>query len=666
MMNQNPDFTVIQSDFEAQRWKRAEAGCLSVLRQSPKDLPTLQLLAKIQSAQGDYRGAIATIEKAISVSPNNADLYRQCGDMHFNSRQFKSAIGWYRKADSKLPNNPQIKNNLAVALRDSGSIEEAIAIFESIISANPDHSLPHRNLGDVLRMQGEFDRAIDKYKAAAKLDPKDAATQNSIGITFSMVGKVDEAILHFQLAVDINQTFPEAENNLANALLTARRYEDAIRHATTAIRLRPHFPNAHLTLGNIYKLQGNNKQAISEYKKAAELDPGNAILHQSIGSAMTDAGHFPEAITHLEKALQLKPNFFVVYQNLVALAVQEKYDFSDYQIKRIIDLSSERGLPSADVSRLNFTLGSLLEKKGDYDAAMSCFQKANMSQEKTATSRGLPFDGHAHADFIDNIIHSFNAALMGSDLSSGHPTQRPIFVVGMPRSGTTLVEQIIASHPLAAGVGELPDVAYLADELSKKHQAEYPSCIEQAEAEQLFKLANQYDIRISELCPDAERIADKMPDNFLRLGLIALLFPNAHIIHCKRNPLDICLSCYKSDFGGVRWAGSLKNISQYFIQYHRLMEHWHQVLPLQIHDIFYEDLVTQHEVTAEKLIAACGLNWHDLCLDFYKGDGTVRTLSRVQVRQPIYDSSIGSWKHYEEHLRPLRENLHKELGTEFS
>jgi hypothetical protein len=255
---------------------------------------------------------------------------------------------------------------------------------------------------------------------------------------------------------------------------------------------------------------------------------------------------------------------------------------------------------------------------------------------------------------------------MAGGLSANHPTQRPVFVVGMPRSGTTLVEQIIASHPQAAGVGELPDVAHLTDALSVMLQKDYPICIDQARTEQLFDLACQYENRISQLTADSSRVVDKMPDNFLHLGFIALLFPNAHIIHCKRHPLDICLSCYKSDFGGVRWAGKLENIGRYFSQYHRLMEHWHRVLPLQIHEVVYEDLVTNHKATAEKLIAACGLEWNDSCLDFYKGDRVVRTLSRVQVRQPIYHSSIERWRCYEKYLGSLRMTLQKELGTEIS
>ncbi len=664
MMTQRPDLSVIQANFFAKKWDLAESGCLQALQEFPEHLPALELLATIQSARGDAPAAIATIEKAMSVSPNNPVLCRQCGDIYFNSRQLKKAIRWYRTADSIRPNNPQIKNNLAVALRDSGSLKESIDILEGIICAHPDHSLPHRNLGDALRLQGKLDLAIDKYKQAAKLDPKDAATENSLGITFSMMGNIDDGILHFQRAVDINRYFPEAENNLANALSRLRRYDEAATHANNAIRLRPNFANAHLTLGNIYKLKGNNGLAISEYKKATEADPKNALLHQSLGSALTDAGQFTEAITHLEKSLHLDPKLFVVYQNLVALAAQDKYDFSEAQIKQIMDLSVEKRLPIADTARLNFTLGSLLEKKGDYDAAMGCFQKANTAQEQVLVAKGATFNAQAHANTIDELLHSFDAALMRSGLSSDHPTQKPVFVVGMPRSGTTLVEQIIASHPHAAGAGELPDVRYLTESLAKMCSIQYPSCIRQADAKNLFRLASQYDNRISELCPNAERIADKMPDNFLRLGFIALLFPHAHIIHCKRNPLDICLSCYKSDFGGVQWAGSLENISAYFVQYHRLMEHWHQVLPLEIHDVLYDDLITNHKITAKALIKSCGLTWDDSCLNFHKTNGVVRTLSRVQVRQPIYDSSIERWKDYEKFLGPLQEILRKELDTD--
>lgn len=665
-MNDKPDLSDIQADFLARRWSRAESGCLRILEQSPTHVPTLELLAKVQAARGDFACAIETIEKAITVSPNGPDLYRQCGDLYFSARQLEKAIQNYRKADSLLPNNPHIKNNLAVAVRDAGSLEEAVAILESIIRDNPDHALPRRNLGDTLRIQGNVSLAIDKYHEAVELNPTDFATYNSLGITFSLVGNIDEAISYFQRAVKINPTFPEAENNLANALSSARRYDEAAEHACNAIRLRPHFSNAHLTLGNIYKLQGKNERAISEYRLAAKADPANALVQQGLGSALTDAGEFAEAITHLEKALELNPTLFVVYQNLMALAVQDQYKFSDQQLDQIRKLIDGDQLKPNDAARLNFAMGSLLDKQTDYDGAMRHFEMANNAQKQLLASSGQQFCSQEHAALIDAIIQTFDAPLLKSTQNSGFESERPVFIVGMPRSGTTLVEQIIASHPKAQGVGERADIAQRSEALASMVELPYPVCARRATQKQLSTLASQYEQCVSELADDASRIVDKMPDNFLYLGLIAMLFPKAHIIHCRRNPFDVCLSCYRSDFGGVKWAWALEDIGRYFVQYHRLMTHWNEVLPLTIHDVVYEDLIAHHKPETERLLAACGLQWNDACLDFYKGNRSVQTLSRVQVRQPIYSSSIDRWRHYEKFLEPLRTTLQKKLGADFS
>ena len=662
-MNEIPDLSKAREDFVAQRWDQAESICRRVLSQDHDHLPALELLARIQSARGEFSDAIKTLEQAIHISPNTPDLYRYCGDLHFNARNLQLAIHHYRQADSLFPNDPEIQNNLGVALRDSGSLDEATMIFERIINANPNRALPYRNLGDVLRMRGNLDLAFEKYQAAEKIEPRNAATQNSLGIISSMRGKTDHAISYFRRAVEINPSFPEAENNLANALSSTRRFQEALVHAQNAVRLRPRFANAHLTLGNIYKLQGKNDLAILEYRRAAEADPANALVHQGLGSALTDAGHFTEAIAHLEKALQINPNLFVIYQNLMALAVEDQYKFSDQQLDRIQNLIASNQLPSADVARLHFAIGSLLDKREDYERAAHHFQFANEMQKKHHVSE-KQFKSEDHIFRVNKIIECFDRSILQST-SSGLASDRPVFIVGMPRSGTTLVEQIIASHPEAEGLGERSEVAQISETMASMIGLPYPKCVHKVSSHQLATLAEQYEKHVCELAGDTLRTVDKMPDNFLYLGLIAMLFPKAHVIHCRRNPLDICLSCYRSDFGGVRWAWTLDDIGHYFVQYHRLMAHWKENLPLHIHDVKYEDLISDHQREAEKLIAACGLPWNDACLEFYKGNRMVQTLSRVQVRQPIYRSSMDRWRNYENFLRPLHEMLQEKLGADF-
>ncbi len=643
----------------AGRLGEAQAICERLLEGDPRDTDSLSLLGTIQCEQGDFSQAATTIGRAIRVRPDNALLHCQLGDIHFLAGEMDRSIECYHHAIGLDSEDSQIRNNLGVALRQAGKLIDAIAAFEDALKLRPNLPLPHKNLGEVYCIQGKMELALTQYETALRIDPHDATTLNSIGIILSLQGKQDDAITRFEDALTLEPTFAKAENNLAGVLAAVGRFDEAITHARNALRLSPQFANGHITMGNILKLQGKNEQAVEAYKQALDLDPYQTVAHQSLGSVLTDLGKFDMAIVHLEEALRLDPNFFTAYQNLVALASQDKYQLSAEQHDRIKALLGSKNLSPAHASQLHFIMGSILNKQQDYDAAMLAFQQANALQMGLLSAAGNAFDTNQFGKEIDETIRVFQSALFESGDRGGLDSDVPVFVVGMPRSGTTLVEQIIASHPQAAGVGELPDIALLAEELSTLGggKTAYPKCILHADPGHIAALAQRYLKRLEELAPGASRIVDKLPGNFLYLGFIAIVFPNARIIHCQRNAMDVCLSCYLSDFGALRWAWRLEDIGFYHYQYERLMNHWHEILPLQTYDVDYEQLVADPEGVSRNLIAFCGLDWNDQCLEFHKSDRSVQTLSRVQVRQPIYNTSIGRWKHYEKYLQPLVEAL---------
>jgi len=659
MTNTRNDLSAAKQHRTAGRLGEAQAICERLLEGDPRDTETLSLLGTVQCERGDFSQATASIGRAIQVRPDNALLHCQLGDIHFLAGEMDRSIECYHHAIGLDSEDSQIRNNLGVALRQAGKLIDAIAAFEEALQLRPDLPLPHKNLGEVYCIQGKMELALTQYETALQIDPRDATTLNSIGIILSLQGKQLEAITRFEDALKFEPNFAKAENNLAGILAAVGRFDEAITHARNALRLRPQFANGHITMGNILKLQGKNEQAMAEYKQALDLDPCHSVAHQSLGSVLTDLGKFDIAIVHLEEALRLDPNLFVAYQNLVALAVQDKYQLSAEQHDRIKALLGSTDLSPAHVSQLHFMMGSILNKQQDYDAAMLAFQQANALQMGLLSAAGSAFDANQFSKEIDETISVFQPALFENRERSGLDSDVPVFVVGMPRSGTTLVEQIIASHPQAAGVGELPDIATLAEELSilGGSEAAYPKCILHADPVHISELAQRYLKRLEELAPGTSRIVDKLPGNFLYLGFIAIVFPNARVIHCRRNAMDICLSCYLSDFGALRWAWRLEDIGFYHYQYERLMNHWHQVLPLQIYDIDYEQLVADHEAVSRDLISFCGLDWNDQCLEFHKSDRAVQTLSRIQVRQPIYNTSIGRWRHYEKYLKPLVDAL---------
>jgi hypothetical protein len=302
---------------------------------------------------------------------------------------------------------------------------------------------------------------------------------------------------------------------------------------------------------------------------------------------------------------------------------------------------------------LHFHLGHLYDRTGEYDRAFSHFRQGNNLVQS-------PYDSDEHHRLVSSLIRAYDPASLATHPRATLPTEQPIFIVGMPRSGTTLVEQILTSHPRVYGAGELDDLSQIAAALPRTlGSAEpYPRCLDTLTQAQVDALAQQHLAKLAALSGNAPRVTDKMPLNFLNLGLIALLFPHARVIHCTRDPLDTCLSCYFCNFAGnLPYTYDLAHLGQFYKEYTRLMRHWKKVLPVRMREVSYEQLVADPEAQMRALVAFCGLDWDGNCLEFHNTERAVMTASDVQVRRPIYNSSVGLWRRYEKHLAPLLEAL---------
>lgn len=533
-----------------------------------------------------------------------------------------------------------------------GSISDAEAALRKALAVFPDFAEARLNLGHALELQGKLSEAEDCYRNAATLKPDLADAHESLGRLAYQRGDLHVALDHYQLAM----------------------------------RLHPSQASTYLGIGKIKQRLGAFSEASQHFEQALRVDPNNAEAYYLLAGAHLDAGHFDEALQCARRAQQLKADFISAIAleaailvrrgemeaaHTVILPVLERYREYPELALTYAQLCRESGDAQAAVERLeilvtdasldqlhrelaHFRLGELYDAAGEYEKAITHYHRGNRL-------KNAQFDKGAWTRHIDHLMDTFSADAIARAPRAANCSERPLFVVGMPRSGTTLVTQILASHPAMASAGELPDIGSLAAqcEMSLTSTPGGDGLMELGR-EQCDELANRYLSTLTRIAPHAQRVIDKMPENFLHLGLITLLFPVSRIIHCVRDPLDTCLSCYFQDFGGdLPYAYDLEDIGFYYREYQRLMTHWRGALQIPVLEVRYEDLVTNSERVAREMVKFCGFKWDAQCLEFHRHGNAAATSSFMQVRKPVYQTSVGRWKHYEDHIEPLRRALAK-------
>lgn len=408
--------------------------------------------------------------------------------------------------------------------------------------------------------------------------------------------------------------------------------------------------DAHRMLGTILREQGEDEAALASFSAATRLDPASAPAHKHLSISLADAGRLSEAIDAARTALQLRPGYASVLCHLADLKTISSRQDPDLQELEALAHSTDE-LPDDDSVHVFFALAKAYSDLGDYQRSFACLTRANALRRRT-----VDYDSSAEIGFLRQIAHVFDEGLFEHFAGAGSASEAPILIVGMPRSGTTLVEQILASHPHVHGAGELRDLQELSAAVSvlTDDGLGFPHDMPRLSRQDLTRLGHAYTQRLCRRAPDAARIIDKNPLNFRYVGLARLIVPHARIIHCTRDPLDTCVSCFILDFRGVDFSYDLHELGQYYRAYEQLMAHWRRVLPLgSVLDVRYEQLVDDVESETRRLLSHCGLDWDDACLSFYSNERHVRTASYAQVRQPVYRNSVGRWRRYESHLGPL-------------
>jgi tetratricopeptide (TPR) repeat protein len=546
--------------------------------------------------------------------------------------------------------------NLARERYQAGDFAAADRLYRQVLEAEPACVEALVLLAVTCHQVGDFLQAEAAYRQALAVHPHDAEVHFRMAMVLMSLSRPEEAARHLREAVRLRPESPEPWNNLGNVLFLQGKFPEAVDCYRNAVRLRPSYAEACQNLGNALREDDRVSEGLTWYRESVRLRPDNLKYRMNLAAALLETGGAQEAEDHLREYIRLLPGAPRVLSTLIANDLYSNTDPGPAEIRLRLD---DPTLPPLDRAHLHFTLAHLLDRAGHPEDALQHFEETNRIRRDLV--RGTPdeFKCAEHSRMVDDLIALFGPEWFERFRGIGVDAEELVFVVGMPRSGSSLVEQILSHHPEVAGAGELRDVPRMVEALPSRlgSAVQYPNCLSAIEPAMIRACAQEYVSRVRELAGPARRITDKMLVNFLHLGLIAILFPKARIIHCRRDPLDTCVSCFVQIFRGLSFTLDLEDLGRYYRDYERLMNHWRVVLPLQMTEIVYEELVADVERGTRQLLDFCELPWDERCLRFYENPRTVRTVSKFQVRRPVYTTSIGRWRRYADRLAPLLQTL---------
>lgn len=624
-------------------WAEALVSLRRALEIQPQDADAFAEAADAMRALGRGREAVPLYERALLLNPQMVEARNNLGNAFLELGQILDAARCYRLAVEARPDNPVILCNLGNAHRLLGLLEEARICLRRAIALDPMLGIAHSYLGLVHGALGQHEAAVADFRQAIELNPVDTAAMNCLGGVLRDVGRRRDAVAAFEQAIAVNPSSAESYCNLGDVLFEMRRVSAAVDCYRRALTLQPRYAPAHLSLGLALRQQRHPADAEASCRAALDIDPNYVQALSSLGELRADRGEFAEAEALFSKAIAIDPEF---YSAFASIATHRKLTLADSEWRRGVESLLAKRLPlTAEVS-LRYALGKYFDDVREYDDAFANFARANELTKRY----GAVYDRAQFSALVDRIINRFQPGSMRECRGAGSASEQPVIIMGMPRSGTSLAEQILASHPAVFGAGELTfwHGAY------RRLEETSPDGI--ADQSLFGSMARSYLERLAELSGGATRVVDKMPANFLYAGLIHAVFPNARIIHMQRDPLDTCLSIYFQNFFNIGpYANDLGDLAHYYREYLRVTGHWRATLPATAFlDVPYEALTEDQEVWTRRMLDFIGLPWDPRCLNFQDTNRVVITASKWQVRQKIYRASMGRWKNYEKFLGPLQ------------
>jgi tetratricopeptide (TPR) repeat protein len=598
------------------------------------------------AAQGKTADAEAELSKVLKAEPSNGLAWTNLATILRKAGRGDEALGAARKAAQLEPANAEFLSNLGQMLVEDGDLEEALQRLENAVKIAPHLPAARNNIGNALRELGRLDEAEAHYNEALKRDPRLAITHNNLGQLNQERGNYPEAFRWYEQSLKLDPRAAKTACNYASALFEVERHAEAENLFAQAAAVDPGCAEAHVGLGGQAQRRADTAAALAHYERAEKANPKLPAVHLGRASVLSNLGKFDEAQQSLRRALRSDPQAVGAYEQLVAI-LRGKLDTGDRAAMQ--DALNLPRVRDAGRMSLHFGLGSYFDATGEYEKAYANFKPANELQHQNWTKRGLVYSADEHTQFVDRVIGAFNKQHFERTAGWGLDTDVPVFVLGLPRSGTTLIEQVLASTSRVHGADELRLARESLGTLPQAVGADVTNtdAVPLLTREAVQAVATRHLSELRKHSDSAERIIDKMPENYLHIGLILTLFPNAKIIHIQRDLRDIATSCWSIHFGQIRWANRLDDIASHFRNYRRIMAHWREVLPGRFIEVRYEAMTEDLESHARRMLEFCGLDWDDRVLEFHKTERTVRTASVAQVRQPLYKKSVERWRNYE-------------------
>jgi tetratricopeptide (TPR) repeat protein len=591
----------------------------SVTSPSPAQVEQWLAEANALAAAGSLEAALGAYDKLLAVRPDALDPLKTRGEILVRLGRPAEALASFERGLGHAPDDAWLLHNRGVLLGQAGRVDEALACYDRALTILPDYLPALFSRAVTLMNVGRPAEAAGAYDAVLALEPGHVPSLVNRGICLQLLGRAAEGLASVEAALVVEPGDPIALNGRGRALQDLGRAEEALASFDAAIAAAPALAEAHANRGLLLSQLGRKDDAARALERAVQLAPQQARLHHHLAGV---------------RRFQKGDPYLVAMQQLVRQA---------------------DGLPAEAQIELRFALAKALGDTGEHAGAFEQLALANRLKRAT-----FSYDERAVLGDIARIATVFDRAFLARAQGHGDPDPAPVLIVGMPRSGSTLIEQILASHPKVFGAGEPPDL----EELVRGRLAPgegFPEAAAGWPAESLRSLGTEYVRRLRAIAPDAERIVDKTLANFRFAGLVHAALPNARIIHARRDPMDACVSCYGLLFGGHQpFAYDLGELGRYALACEQLMSHWREVLPAEVLlQVQYEDLVADPENQVRRLLDHCGLEWDPRCLEFHRTERQVNTLSLNQVREPLYQSSVGAWRRFAPWLGPLREVIDK-------